>query len=66
VVEEYLILHGRFFLDMVTGEGLGPEHNSITPFTLIGATPTRMPTSPLRDRFGIGSRGIYDKGFVTL
>jgi Holliday junction DNA helicase RuvB len=48
-----------FFLDMVTGEGLGARTMKfqLPRFTLIGAT-TRagMLTSPLRDRFGIVAR----------
>jgi len=60
VVEEYLYSAMEdFFLDMVTGEGLGARTMKfqLPPFTLIGAT-TRagMLTSPLRDRFGIVSR----------
>jgi Holliday junction DNA helicase RuvB len=60
VVEEYLYSAMEdFFLDMVTGEGLGARTMKfqLPHFTLIGAT-TRagMLTSPLRDRFGIVSR----------
>jgi Holliday junction DNA helicase RuvB len=60
VVEEYLYSAMEdFFLDMVTGEGLGARTMKfqLPPFTLIGAT-TRagMLTSPLRDRFGIVAR----------
>lgn len=60
VVEEYLYSAMEdFFLDMVTGEGLGARTMKfqLPRFTLIGAT-TRagMLTSPLRDRFGIVSR----------
>src|ERR1700679_2162808 len=60
VVEEYLYSAMEdFFLDIVTGEGLGARTMKfqLPPFTLIGAT-TRagMLTSPLRDRFGIVGR----------
>lgn len=60
VVEEYLYSAMEdFYLDMVTGEGLGARTMKfqLPRFTLIGAT-TRagMLTSPLRDRFGIVSR----------
>lgn len=65
VVEEYLYSAMEdFFLDMVTGEGLGARTMKfqLPRFTLIGAT-TRagMLTSPLRDRFGIvGRLEFYD------
>ena len=60
VVEEYLYSAMEdFFLDMVTGEGLGARTMKfqLPRFTLIGAT-TRagMLTSTLRDRFGIVGR----------
>lgn len=60
VVEEYLYSAMEdFYLDLVTGDGLGARTMKfkLPPFTLIGAT-TRagMLTSPLRDRFGIVSR----------
>jgi len=60
VVEEYLYSAMEdFYLDMVTGEGLGARTMKfqLPRFTLIGAT-TRagMLTSPLRDRFGIVAR----------
>jgi len=67
VVEEYLYSAMEdFFLDMVTGEGLGARTMKfqLPRFTLIGAT-TRagMLTSPLRDRFGIVSRlEFYEPG----
>jgi len=59
-----------FFLDMVTGEGLGARTMKfqLPPFTLIGAT-TRagMLTSPLRDRFGIvGRLEFYDAGDLEI
>jgi Holliday junction DNA helicase RuvB len=60
VIEEYLYSAMEdFFLDLVTGEGLGARTMKfkLPRFTLIGAT-TRagMLTSPLRDRFGIVAR----------
>jgi Holliday junction DNA helicase RuvB len=70
VVEEYLYSAMEdFFLDMVTGEGLGARTMKfqLPPFTLIGAT-TRagMLTSPLRDRFGIvGRLEFYDTKDLT-
>jgi Holliday junction DNA helicase RuvB len=72
VVEEYLYSAMEdFFLDMVTGEGLGARTMKfqLPRFTLIGAT-TRagMLTSPLRDRFGIVSRLEFykPKDLVTI
>jgi holliday junction DNA helicase RuvB len=72
VVEEYLYSAMEdFFLDMVTGEGLGARTMKfqLPRFTLIGAT-TRagMLTSPLRDRFGIVARlEFYEpKDLVTI
>jgi len=72
IVEEYLYSAMEdFFLDMVTGEGLGARTMKfqLPRFTLIGAT-TRagMLTSPLRDRFGIVSRlEFYEpKDLVTI
>ncbi len=71
VVEEYLYSAMEdFFLDMVTGEGLGARTMKfqLPPFTLIGAT-TRagMLTSPLRDRFGIvGRLEFYDAGDLEI
>lgn len=67
VVEEFLYSAMEdYFLDMVTGEGLGARTMKfqLPPFTLVGAT-TRagMLTSPLRDRFGIVSRlEFYNEG----
>src|SRR5471030_2084541 len=72
VVEEYLYSAMEdFFLDMVTGEGLGARTMKfqLPMFTLVGAT-TRagMLTSPLRDRFGIVARlEFYEvKDLVTI
>lgn len=59
-VEEYLYSAMEdFFIDIVTGEGLGAQsvRFSITPFTLIGATTrTGLLKAPFRDRFGIQER----------
>lgn len=69
VVEEYLYSAMEdFYIDIVTGEGLGARTMKfqLVPFTLIGAT-TRagLLNSPFRDRFGIVERlSFYDK--VTL
>jgi Holliday junction DNA helicase RuvB len=54
-----------FFIDIVTGEGLGARSMKfqLSPFTLIGAT-TRagLLKAPFRDRFGIIERlNFYDK-----
>ena len=65
-VEEYLYSAMEdFYLDIVTGEGLGARSMrfQLTPFTLIGAT-TRagLLKAPFRDRFGIIERlSFYDK-----
>ncbi len=64
-VEEYLYSAMEdFFLDIVTGDGLGARSIKfpIAPFTLVGAT-TRsgLLKSPFRDRFGIVERlSFYD------
>lgn len=65
-VEEYLYSAMEdFFLDIVTGEGLGARSIQfpISPFTLIGAT-TRagLLQAPFRDRFGIVERlSFYER-----
>ena len=60
VVEEYLYSAMEdFYIDLITGEGLGARAMKfqLVPFTLIGAT-TRagLLKAPLRDRFGISER----------
>lgn len=66
VVEEYLYSAMEdFYIDIVTGEGLGARTMKfqLAPFTLIGAT-TRagLLKAPFRDRFGIVERlSFYDK-----
>jgi Holliday junction DNA helicase RuvB len=65
-VEEYLYSAMEdFYLDIVTGDGLGARSMrfQLNPFTLIGAT-TRpgMLKAPFRDRFGIIERlSFYDR-----
>lgn len=65
-VEEYLYTAMEdFYIDIVTGEGLGARSMKfqLAPFTLIGAT-TRagLLNAPFRDRFGIVERlHFYDK-----
>jgi Holliday junction DNA helicase RuvB len=65
-VEEYLYTAMEdFYIDIVTGEGLGARSMkfSLAPFTLVGAT-TRagLLNPPFRDRFGIVERlQFYDK-----
>ncbi len=65
-VEEYLYSAMEdFYVDIVTGEGLGARsiQFKIAPFTLVGAT-TRagLLNAPFRDRFGIVERlSFYDK-----
>ncbi|HAG91968.1 MAG TPA: Holliday junction branch migration DNA helicase RuvB [Bdellovibrionales bacterium] len=65
-VEEYLYSAMEdFFLDIVTGEGLGARSMrfQLAPFTLVGAT-TRagLLKAPFRDRFGIVERlNFYTK-----
>lgn len=59
-VEEYLYSAMEdFYIDLITGEGLGARSMQfqIAPFTLIGAT-TRVGSlnAPFRDRFGIVER----------
>jgi Holliday junction DNA helicase RuvB len=66
VVEEYLYSAMEdFYIDIVTGDGLGARSMKfqLVPFTLIGAT-TRagLLNSPFRDRFGITERlSFYSK-----
>ncbi|MGE0762007.1 MAG: Holliday junction branch migration DNA helicase RuvB [Bdellovibrionales bacterium] len=62
-VEEYLYSAMEdFFLDIVTGEGLGARSMRFTlaPFTLIGAT-TRsgLLNAPFRDRFGVQEHLVF-------
>lgn len=65
-VEEYLYSAMEdFFIDIVTGEGLGARSMrfQLNPFTLVGAT-TRagLLKAPFRDRFGIVERlAFYDR-----
>ena len=65
-VEEYLYSAMEdFYLDIVTGEGMGARSMrfQLAPFTLVGAT-TRagLLKAPFRDRFGIVERlSFYDK-----
>lgn len=65
-VEEYLYSAMEdFYIDIVTGEGLGARSMRfpVAPFTLVGAT-TRagLLKAPFRDRFGIIERlSFYDK-----
>lgn len=65
-VEEYLYTAMEdFYIDIVTGEGLGARSMKFTlaPFTLVGAT-TRagLLNPPFRDRFGIAERlQFYDR-----
>lgn len=66
VVEEYLYSAMEdYYIDIVTGEGLGARTMKfqLAPFTLIGAT-TRagLLNAPFRDRFGIVERlSFYDR-----
>ena len=64
-LEEYLYSAMEdFFIDIVTGEGLGANSMRfhVAPFTLIGATTrTGLLKAPFRDRFGIMQRlDFYD------
>ncbi|PIS10503.1 MAG: Holliday junction branch migration DNA helicase RuvB [Bdellovibrio sp. CG10_big_fil_rev_8_21_14_0_10_47_8] len=72
VIEEYLYTAMEdYYLDIVTGEGLGARSMKfqLAPFTLIGAT-TRagLLNAPFRDRFGITERlNFYDhKSLETI
>lgn len=70
VVEEYLYSAMEdFYIDIITGDGLGARTMKFTlaPFTLIGAT-TRagLLNAPFRDRFGIVERlSFYDKATLS-
>lgn len=70
-VEEYLYSAMEdFYLDIVTGEGLGARSMrfSLSPFTLVGAT-TRagLLKAPFRDRFGIVERlSFYDRESLKI
>ena len=59
-LEEYLYSAMEdFFIDIVTGEGMGAQsvRFNLAPFTLIGATTrTGLLKAPFRDRFGIMER----------
>ena len=64
-LEEYLYSAMEdFYIDIVTGEGLGANSMrfNIAPFTLVGATTrTGLLKAPFRDRFGIMQRlEFYD------
>jgi Holliday junction DNA helicase RuvB len=69
-VEEYLYSAMEdFYIDIVTGEGLGARSMRfpLSPFTLVGAT-TRagLLKAPFRDRFGIVERlSFYDRSALT-
>ncbi|MFP5519035.1 MAG: Holliday junction branch migration DNA helicase RuvB [Bdellovibrionia bacterium] len=69
-VEEYLYTAMEdYYIDIVTGEGLGARSMKfqLAPFTLVGAT-TRagLLNPPFRDRFGIVERlQFYDKESLT-
>lgn len=69
-VEEYLYSAMEdFFIDIVTGEGLGARSMrfALSPFTLVGAT-TRagLLKAPFRDRFGIVERlSFYDRSALV-
>lgn len=70
-LEEYLYSAMEdFFIDIVTGEGLGASsiRFNINPFTLIGATTrTGLLKAPFRDRFGIMQRlDFYDTPALSL
>lgn len=71
VVEEYLYTAMEdYYIDIVTGEGLGARSMKfqLAPFTLIGAT-TRagLLDNPFRDRFGIQERlQFYDRDSLKI
>ena len=70
-VEEYLYSAMEdFFIDILTGEGLGAQsvRFHLEPFTLIGATTrTGLLKQPFRDRFGIMERlDFYDVDALSL
>ena len=62
-VEEYLYSAMEdFYIDVMTGEGLGAQsvRFQLPPFTLVGATTkVGLLKAPFRDRFGIIERLIY-------
>lgn len=70
-VEEYLYTAMEdYYIDIVTGEGLGARSMQfkLVPFTLIGAT-TRagLLDNPFRDRFGIQERlQFYDRNALMV
>jgi Holliday junction DNA helicase RuvB len=70
-IEEYLYSAMEdFFIDIVTGEGLGARSMrfQLNPFTLVGAT-TRagLLKGPFRDRFGIVERlSFYDRQSLNV
>lgn len=70
-VEEYLYTAMEdYYIDIVTGEGLGARSMKfqLAPFTLIGAT-TRagLLDNPFRDRFGIQERlQFYDRNALMV
>ena len=69
-IEEYLYSAMEdFFIDVVTGEGMGAQsvRFKLPPFTLIGATTrTGLLTTPFRDRFGIIERlDFYQPEFLS-
>jgi Holliday junction DNA helicase RuvB len=70
IVEEYLYTAMEdYYIDIVTGEGLGARSMKfqLVPFTLVGAT-TRagLLNAPFRDRFGIVERlQFYDRESLT-
>ncbi len=70
-IEEYLYSAMEdFFIDIVTGEGIGAQsvRFALSPFTLIGATTrTGLLKAPFRDRFGIIERlDFYDEESLSL
>ncbi len=62
-VEEYLYSAMEdFYIDVITGEGLGAKsiRFQLPPFTLVGATTREgLLKAPFRDRFGIIERLVY-------
>lgn len=70
-IEEYLYTAMEdYYLDIVTGEGLGARSMKfqLVPFTLVGAT-TRagLLNGPFRDRFGIAERlQFYDRAALQM
>ena len=69
-IEEYLYSAMEdFFIDIVTGEGMGAQsvRFQLNPFTLVGATTrTGLLKAPFRDRFGIRERlDFYDTASLS-